>query len=89
MAWSFFSAKILKDKLSPDKNRVIICCMLIAATLFVQFFYSYFKCEIGFKILLMYALFNVCINDMFINGPVVLGGDGYSGGFRKSEEVYM
>lgn len=115
---AFFSAQILKEKLSPDKNRVIICCMLIAATLFVQFIYSnkniavlfrlgiyllllsifavyyiksykYFKCQIGIKFLLMYALFNVCINGMFINGPVVLGGDGYSGGFRKSEEVYM
>lgn len=115
---AFFTAQILKENLSIDIKRVIICSLLVSVTLLVQYIYSnniiivlfrvgiylfllfifniyymkskkVFVCKRGAKFLLIYALLNVCINGMFINGPVVLGGDGYSGGFRKSEEVYL
>lgn len=41
------------------------------------------------KILLLYAIVNVCINGLFINGPVALGGDGYSGGFLRNKDIYL
>lgn len=41
------------------------------------------------KILLLYAIVNVCINGIFINGPVALGGDGYSGGFLRNKDIYL
>ena len=36
----------------------------------------------------LWVLANIIINGLFISGPVVLGGDGYSGGFRAYDDVY-
>lgn len=36
----------------------------------------------------LWVVANIVINGLFINGPVVLGGDGYSAGFRAYEGIY-
>ena len=112
-----FTAQVLQEKISFNKIRITVCCILIAATILIQYFYStgnkaalfrsgiymlllalifiyyiikkkYKEKDEYTKFLLLYVILNVCINGMYINGPVALGGDGYSGGFLRNKAVY-
>ena len=42
----------------------------------------------GMLLMLLFSLGNVALNGLVINGPVILGGDGYSGGFRENDGLY-
>ena len=42
----------------------------------------------GYRGIFTAAVLSVCINGIFINGPVVLGGDGYSAGFESNKNIY-
>ena len=42
----------------------------------------------GYNGILVAAVLSVCINGVFLNGPVALGGDGYSAGFENNKELF-
>lgn len=42
----------------------------------------------GYNGILAAATLSVCINGIFLNGPVALGGDGYSAGFENNKELF-
>lgn len=40
------------------------------------------------RLLLAFSLYNIVLNGLIITGPVILGGDGYSAGFRENDGLY-
>lgn len=61
--------------------------LLFCAFLFCIYFRKIPKRAEG-KVIFAFAVFNVCLNGLVIYGPVVLGGNGFSGGFRDGKVVY-
>lgn len=42
----------------------------------------------GATLILIFSFSNIVLNGLVINGPVILGGDGYSAGFRENDGLY-
>lgn len=75
-----------------NRNGVLIlrnCGYFVFFCIFLIYIYSEQRRKnLKGHILFAFAALNVCLNGLVIYGPVVLGGNGFSGGFRSNGEVY-